>query len=48
LAAKVAVTALPELIVTVHLPVPLQPPDQPLKLEPALAAAVSVTVEPAR
>ena len=33
--------------VTVHVPVPEQPPpDQPLKREPPLAVAVRVTIDP--
>ena len=46
--AKVAVTFWSLLIVTVQVAVPLHPPpDQPLKLEPDAAAAVSVTTVPA-
>jgi hypothetical protein len=45
--SNVAVTAWSELIVTVQVPVPLQPPpDQPPKLEPESAVAVSVTIVP--
>jgi hypothetical protein len=48
LLAKVAVTVLPALIVTVHFPVPEHPlPDQPAKLEPDCAVAVRVTTVPA-
>lgn len=43
---NVAVTERAALIVTVHAPVPEQSPLQPVKLEPASAAAVSVTVLP--
>jgi 3D (Asp-Asp-Asp) domain-containing protein len=44
---KVAVMPCAELIVTVHVPVPLHPaPLQPVKAEPALAAAVRVTLVP--
>ena len=47
LAAKLAVTARFELILSVQLPVPPQtPPDQPLKLEPGAADAVKGTIEP--
>lgn len=43
-----AVTDWFEFIVTVHEPTPLHPaPDQPLKLDPDAAVAVSVTVVPA-
>lgn len=43
-----AVTDWAALIVTVHVPVPLQPPpDQPLKVEPDPGAAVNVTCAPA-
>jgi hypothetical protein len=35
-------------MVTVHMPVPVQPPpDHPLKASPSDGAAVSVTVDPA-
>jgi len=45
---NVAVTDWSELIVTVHVPVPEQPPpDQPVKLEPDPDAAVNVTIVPA-
>ena len=43
---NVAVTERAALIVTVHAPVPEQSPLQPVKFEPASAAAVSVTVLP--
>jgi hypothetical protein len=44
---NVAVTLWPEFIVTVQLPVPVQPPpDQPAKREPEAADAVSVTEVP--
>ena len=47
-AANVAVTVVAPLTVTAQLPVPEQPPPlQPVKLEPALATAVSVTWVPA-
>jgi hypothetical protein len=43
----VAVIERAALIVTVQVPVPAQPaPDQPAKLEPGAALAVSVTVAP--
>ena len=42
-----AVTACAALIVTVQVPVPVQPPPlQPLKVEPAAGAAVKVTATP--
>ncbi len=44
--AKVAVTDVAALSVTVHVPVPVQPPLQPLKIEPAAGAAVKVTAVP--
>src|SRR5262247_4580445 len=45
--AKVAVTDCAALVVTVQVPVPVQPPPlQPVKLEPAAGAAVSVTAVP--
>lgn len=44
---KVAVTLLAEFIVTTQVPVPLQPePLQPVNVDPAEAAAVSVTTVP--
>jgi hypothetical protein len=44
---KVAVTERAWVIVTMHVPVPLQPsPLQPVKVEPVLAVAVSVTTVP--
>jgi|SRR5437762_12935494 len=44
--AKVAVTEVAALIVTVQVPVPAQPPLQPLNVEPAVGAAVKVTWVP--
>lgn len=44
--ANVAVTLFAALIVTVHGPVPLQAPDQPVNVLLAFGAAVSVTVVP--
>jgi hypothetical protein len=41
---NVAVTAWPPFIVTVQVPVPLQAPPQPAKVEPEAAVAVNVTV----
>jgi hypothetical protein len=46
LAVKVAVIACAALIVAVHVPVPEQPPLQPVKVEPAAGVAVSVTAVP--
>lgn len=47
LAVKVAVTVVAALRVTVQPPVPLHPPpDQPPKVDPAAAVAVSVTAAP--
>ena len=43
---NVAVTVWAEFIVTVHVPVPEQPPDQPVKVDPEAGAAVSVTGVP--
>src|SRR5262245_66519682 len=44
---NVAVTDVAALIVTVHIPVPAQPPPfQPVKSEPAAGVAVNVTVVP--
>jgi hypothetical protein len=45
--ANVAVTAWAALIVTVHVPVPVQPPPlQPVNVEPAAGVAVKVTAAP--
>ncbi|HEV8098072.1 MAG TPA: hypothetical protein VGP56_02930 [Gaiellaceae bacterium] len=45
-APKVAVTDCSAFMVTVQVPVPVQPPpDQPAKLEPEAGEAVKVTVE---
>jgi hypothetical protein len=44
---KVAVRLAVELMVMVQAPVPVQGPDQPVKVEPALARAFSVTTVPA-
>ena len=46
LVLKVAVTALAALMVTEHVPVPVQAPDQLANAEPVPAAAVSVTTVP--
>jgi hypothetical protein len=43
---NVAVTDFAVFIVTVHVPVPVQAPLQPVKVEPAAAVAVSVTEAP--
>src|SRR5262245_15021462 len=43
---KVAVTDIAALIVTVHVPVPVQAPLQPVKVAPAAGVAVSVTAVP--
>ncbi|KJR40355.1 hypothetical protein MCHI_003780 [Candidatus Magnetoovum chiemensis] len=46
-AVNVAVTLFPESIVTVHVPVPLQPPPlQPVNVDPEFAVAVNVTEVP--
>src|SRR5882762_4286523 len=42
--SKVAMTVVAETGVTIHVPVPVQPPpDQPAKVEPAAAVAVRIT-----
>ncbi len=46
LPVNVAVTLRPRLMVTVHVPVPVQAPLQPVKVEPVAAAAVRVTLVP--
>jgi len=44
---KVAATEVAEIIVTVHVPVPLQPPPlQPAKVDPVFGVAVKVTMVP--
>jgi len=43
---KVAVTVAAAVSVTVHEPVPEQPPLQPVKIEPVAGVAVSVTAVP--
>ena len=43
---KVAVTVVAALMLTVHVPVPVHAPVQPLKVEPAAGVAVNVTVVP--
>jgi hypothetical protein len=45
-AVKVAVTLLAASVVTTQLPVPVQAPDQPVKVELPVGAAVNVTVDP--
>jgi hypothetical protein len=46
--AKVAVTSTPVWapIVTLHVPVPVQAPDQPVKVDPSKGAALKVTAVP--
>jgi len=44
--SKVAVTVVALVKVTLHEPVPVQPPLQPVKTEPAAGAAVRVTAVP--
>jgi hypothetical protein len=44
--AKLAVTARSVPIVTVHAPLPVHAPDQPLNLEPVAGAAASATLVP--
>ena len=46
LRTKLAETLLAASMVTVHVPEPLQAPDQPLKVAPVLGVAVRVTVVP--
>jgi hypothetical protein len=43
---KVAVTEVAAERVTVHVPVPVQAPDQPANVDPEAAVAVSVTAVP--
>ena len=43
---KVAVTLLAALILTTQLPVPVQAPLQPVKVEPVVGVAVRVTLVP--
>ncbi len=43
---KVAVTLCAKFIVTLHVPVPEQPPLQPINVPPASGVAVSVTMAP--
>jgi hypothetical protein len=42
-AAKVAVTSCGPSIITTHVPVPLHAPPQPVKMEPFVGTALSVT-----
>jgi hypothetical protein len=44
--ANVAVTLRAAVMLTAQVPVPLQAPLQPVKVEPAVVAAVSVTLVP--
>ena len=44
--ANVAVTEVAAVIVVVHVPVPVQAPLQPVKVEPAAGVAVNVTADP--
>ncbi len=46
LMAKVAVTLVFAVIVTIHVPVPLHPPLQPLNVELMLDVAVNITTVP--
>ncbi len=46
MATNVAPTRVASLIETLHVPVPLHAPSQPVKFDPVLAAAVSVTALP--
>jgi hypothetical protein len=46
LAVNVAVTEVSLVKVTLHVPIPLQAPDQPANVEVAFGAAVSVTIVP--
>jgi len=47
LTAKVAVALLAAVIVTAHVPVPLQAPDHPVKVDEAFGVAVRITDAPA-
>jgi hypothetical protein len=47
LIAKVAVTLFVAFIVTAHVPVPLQAPDHPVKVDEAFGVAVRITDVPA-
>jgi hypothetical protein len=47
LTAKVAVALLAAVIVTAHVPVPLQAPDHPVKVDEAFGVAVRITDVPA-